>query len=243
MRPRWLWTAVGLGLALVIAFAIRFPHQMVSPGDLIPAHAALQQNCFACHAPFRGPSAERCMSCHAVAEIGRRTTAGAPIIRPGHMPAFHQALADRNCMACHSDHPRPMLTHGELVRFDHELLRADLRGNCGSCHARPRDELHRNATQPCSQCHTAAAWTPASFDHDRFFSLTGPHDVECKTCHVGGNFAAFTCYSCHEHERSRMEAEHREHGIVNIDNCAACHRSAHGEHGEGGESRQGGEED
>jgi hypothetical protein len=76
---RWLWIAVSLGLAAAIVASVVWPHQMVSPGDLIPAHAALQDDCFACHKPFHGASAERCIACHAVKDIGLRTTAGAPI--------------------------------------------------------------------------------------------------------------------------------------------------------------------
>src|SRR3546814_9477259 len=116
---------------------------MVSPGNLIPAHSTLQNNCFACHAPFQGASAERCTSCHVVADIGLRTTQGVEIRQSKRRPAFHQALTEPDCMACHSDHPRPRLTKASSVRFDHALLKADARANCQSC----RSEEHTSELQ------------------------------------------------------------------------------------------------
>jgi len=101
---RSLWIAISLVLAAIIYLSFVRPHQMVSPGNLIPAHSALEGDCFACHAPLRGASAERCIACHAVADIGLRTTKGVKIVRPKARPAFHQALIEPDCMACHSDH-------------------------------------------------------------------------------------------------------------------------------------------
>lgn len=243
MTPRWIWIGVGLALAAIVALAFLYPHQMVSPGDLQPAHAGLQQNCFACHSPFRGASSDRCISCHVVAEIGRRTTKGAPISRPSQTPPFHQALVEQDCMACHTDHPRPRLTRNLVRPFDHLLLTPDIRGRCASCHSAPKDELHRGIALPCGQCHSAQAWKPATFDHSRYFSLSPPHDAACSTCHLGGNYRTYTCYGCHEHQKARTETEHREEGIGNIENCVRCHRSADDEHGERGERGEREDED
>lgn len=244
MTPRWVWISIGVGLAAIIALIFVFPHQMVSPGNLKPAHAALQQNCFACHAPLAGASAERCVACHAVADIGRRTTLGELIKRPESRPPFHQTLISQDCMACHTDHPRPRLTHNLVRSFDHALLKPEARAACSTCHNAPRTDFHRGVALPCSQCHGSEAWKPATFDHSRYFKLSGPHDAPCSTCHVGGNLRTFTCYGCHAHQPGQIEAEHREEGIRNIQNCVRCHRSADGEPGEGrGQEGQGGERD
>lgn len=87
---------------------------------------------------------------------------------------------------------------------------------------------------PCAQCHQPRAWKPATFDHARYFPLTGDHNVACVTCHLGQNYRQYTCTGCHEHERNRMIAVHREEGIRNIDNCVRCHRggTAEGDEGE-----------
>lgn len=231
--------AVWLVLAVILGFSILRPHQMVSPGDLIPAHAGLTDDCFACHAVLRGADAQRCITCHKVGEIGLRTTKGLPIPRkPGRTP-FHQALTEPDCMACHSDHPAPRLSPARSVRFNHDLLRANERSKCQTCHLPPRDTLHRNQNAPCATCHALPQWKPATFNHDRFFRLDRDHNVPCTTCHLGANYQRYTCYGCHEHRQAQIIAEHREEGITLIDNCVRCHRSAqereHG--GEGGRQR------
>jgi hypothetical protein len=231
LTPRWAWFVVTAALAAVLALVVARPHQMVSPGDLIPAHASLQQDCFACHAPFRGVSAERCQRCHVVADIGRRTTRGVPIAWK--RPPFHQALTTRDCAACHTDHPRPRLTRNLDRPFDHALLRAELRDRCADCHAAPPDPFHRDAGASCGQCHTTRGWTPATFDHERYFSLAPPHHAACATCHVNRQYGSYTCFGCHEHRPDRIEAKHREEGIRDVRNCVRCHRGADDERGEG----------
>lgn len=235
MKFQALLIATLLALAGVIGLAFLYPHEMVSPGDLTRAHAQLQNDCMACHAPFRGASPDRCIRCHAVAEIGRKTVPGRPIQRPARYPAFHQELVEKNCMACHSEHPTPAFAQRSMVKFEHGLISPATRRNCQTCHTAPADALHRGANLPCAQCHKVSGWKPATFDHARFFPLSGDHNAPCATCHVGGNFRQYTCFGCHEHERSRMLAEHAEEGIRNIDNCVRCHRGGGKEEGERGE--------
>lgn len=238
---RAIWIGLSLALAAIIFLSFARPHEMVSPGDLIPAHSDLQGDCFACHTPFRGASAKRCVSCHVVADIGIRTTKGAMIAQKEQSSPFHQALAEANCIACHSDHPSPKLTKGSTVRFDHALLKANARDKCQSCHVPPRDDLHSGEALVCSTCHQSTSWKPASFDHSRFFALDREHNTACTTCHPRGNYKTYTCYGCHEHQQERIIAEHREEGITNVENCVRCHNSAHGEaNGEhGGEGERG----
>lgn len=226
---RAIWIGLTLLLAAIIYLSIAKPHEMVSPGDLIPAHSKLQSDCFACHAPFQGASAKRCTTCHVVANIGLRTTKGVNIKQGKQSRAFHQALIEPDCMACHSDHPKPTLAKASSVKFDHALLKIDARAKCQTCHVPPQDELHRGQASSCSTCHQSTAWKPATFDHSRFFVLDQNHNTTCTTCHMGGNFKRYTCYGCHEHQQSNIIAEHREEGITRIDNCVSCHRSAHGE--------------
>jgi hypothetical protein len=74
-----IWIGLSLVLAAILYLSFVRPHEMLSPGNLIPAHSAIQNDCFACHAPLRGVSADRCVSCHAIAEIGLKTTKGIKI--------------------------------------------------------------------------------------------------------------------------------------------------------------------
>ena len=236
-RP--LWIVILLALAGIVFLSFVRPHQMVSPGNLIPAHSALQDDCFACHVPLRGATAESCVSCHVVADIGVRTSKGATIRKLASRPAFHQALTEPDCLACHSDHPPPALVKARAVSFDHTLLKTSARARCQSCHTAPRNELHRGQNLPCGTCHQTTRWKPATFAHDRYFMLDRNHNTACTTCHLGGDYRRYTCYGCHEHQPAQILAKHREEGMTNITNCVRCHRSAQGDRGEGGEGRGG----
>ncbi|MEO6217002.1 MAG: cytochrome c3 family protein [Sphingomonas sp.] len=223
---------IAANLCGLIVLAFVWPHLMVAPGPLIPAHAEITRDCFACHVPFKGVSEDRCAACHKVADIGIRTTKGVSIGASRRGIAFHQSLDQPNCMACHSDHSGPQLVKTARLSFAHALLRPDVRDRCASCHRAPSTALHAQASGNCAQCHTQKGWKPASFDHARFFALTGPHKTTCATCHVGGNLSRYTCYGCHEHQPDQIRAKHAEEGIRNIENCARCHRSNSGEGGE-----------
>lgn len=234
-RPGLLWgIAVAVAILLVLLFV--YPHQMIAPGPLIPAHAALERNCFACHSPLRGASSARCMTCHVPTDIGLKTTKDVPIRRPAVKPAFHTQLKNTDCMACHSDHAGTLLTRTKSTRFEHSFLKSPIADQCGSCHAKPNDSLHATITGGCVQCHATSGWTPATFAHDRYFVLDEHHNVACATCHIGNQFKRYTCYGCHQHQPAQIAAEHAEEGIRNIENCARCHRSAN-------EEREGGEGD
>lgn len=234
MRRWGLWLIVG-NLCALLALAFLWPQLMVAPGPLIPAHHSIASNCFACHAPLRGVVADRCITCHKLADIGIRFTDGAPTKKQGPAIAFHQALTQPDCMACHSDHAGPQLTKASRQRFNHSLLRPELQTRCASCHQAPATVFHVQAGTNCAACHTQAGWKPATFNHVRYFSLTGPHNATCATCHTGGDTSRYTCFGCHEHRPAQIRAEHAEEGIRSIENCARCHRSGSGEGAEGGE--------
>lgn len=92
MSRRWILMLIAANLMVLLGLTVIYPHLMVSPGPLVPAHANLVTNCFACHAPLRGAVAERCIGCHLIADIGLRTTTGIPITRTTSRAPFHQAL-------------------------------------------------------------------------------------------------------------------------------------------------------
>jgi hypothetical protein len=233
VKRGWVWAVVGANLVAVVALVFAYPHLMISPGSLVPAHAALTETCSSCHQPFRGVAPEKCISCHALPDIGIRTTNGLPLDGQDMGPPFHQALTSQSCLSCHSEHPGGNPNARE-PSFSHGLLNASMRDQCASCHVPPADQLHADKTANCSTCHSQDRWKPATFDHTRLFPLTGPHKATCATCHVTDDFSTYTCFSCHEHDPSRIRAGHLEEGIRNIENCVACHRSGDAE-GEGGD--------
>jgi len=230
---RILFPIVVVSLLAILTLTLLYPQAMIAPGALIKGHAALGDDCFACHTMLLGSTPEKCIACHVLGRIGLFTTHGAPI--EGKRVAFHQQLDEQDCMACHTDHSGLATAHGRN-RFSHDLLRANLRGQCVSCHDKPVDRLHSGISGNCSACHATKAWTPADFDHDRYFRLQGEHDTECSTCHVLNDYHTFTCYGCNEHTSAGIRAEHLEEGIRDFENCVKCHQGAHEiEDGEGRE--------
>ena len=212
------------------AFGGSFPHPAGFP--LRGAHATLA--CASCHASgFTGTQAQ-CASCHR--DDFDRTR------DPDHRAGGFST----QCQSCHNDQAWQPAT------FDHRLSGfaldgAHARAGCDDCHANGRfsgtpsdcvschrDDFdrtsspnHRNAGFPtgCQACHGTNAWRPATFDHSRFFPLSGDHGgIPCATCHTNpGNFRAFQCLSCHG--RERMDDKHEDVNGYRYDNqaCYACH--------------------
>lgn len=213
-----------LNLAALAALTFIYPHLMVGPGKLIPGHRDLEADCFACHAPWRGVTSQQCTTCHKPADIGRRTTKGQPVAKPLTSVPFHQKLTDGDCVACHSDHAG-VKRYRAQGRFKHDLLLASTRDQCQDCHQAPGDALHRQISGNCAQCHTQQRWTPATFEHAKFFVLDRDHNAKCVTCHVGNDYRRYTCYGCHEHSPEKIRREHMEEGIRDFSACVECHRS------------------
>ena len=228
MKGRWLFWIIAANLVALVALAFVYPHLMISPGPVIAAHGKVATDCFACHRPWRGAAVELCVKCHALPDIGLRTTKGAVIARVSTQPrlkaSFHQELIEQDCMACHTDHRSPRLAQQSRKAFSHELLRPGVRQQCESCHEPPADLLHRKIAGDCRACHRQDAWKPATFDHNKHFVLDRDHDAQCVTCHKGKDHSTYTCYGCHEHTPANIRAEHDEEGIRDFENCVECHR-------------------
>lgn len=242
MKSRTVLLIFVANLAVLALLVFLYPHLMVAPGPLIEGHKHLTGDCYACHVNLRGTPSARCIECHKVDRIGLFTSQGVPIPGKPGKAAFHAKLAQKDCLACHSDHQGVLKYRRLSGRFAHGLLDDVTRRQCSSCHAKPVDSLHRQIAGECSSCHNTQRWTPATFDHDRYFRLDEDHNAKCVTCHVGNDYRKYTCYGCHEHTPDNMRQEHQKEGIRNWDNCVKCHRSADDKegHGEwGGESRGG----
>jgi hypothetical protein len=80
--------------------------------------------------------------------------------------------------------------------------------------------------QQCDVCHSTAAWSPATFNHNNTaFPLTGAHTtVACASCHVNNNYTTVPtdCYSCHKLDYSgTTNPNHVSVGFPTT--CATCH--------------------
>ena len=224
MKGGGLLIVIAVNLLVLVALAFVYPHLMVSPGPLVRGHAELSTDCFACHAAWRGAQSTLCIECHALTDIGLRTTKGAALPQHGLKSSFHQDLIEQDCVACHSDHRGPKLTQRSRKPFSHALLRTAVQDRCASCHTAPTDNLHRRISGSCNQCHGQERWKPATLDHDKLFVLDRDHDAECATCHQNNEFSRYTCYGCHEHTPAKVRAEHVKEGIPDFENCMECHR-------------------
>jgi len=237
VKGRGLWIVIVANLLVLLALAIIFPHLMASAGPLVPEHAALTTDCFACHTPFRGVSADRCIACHALPDIGLRTTKGVPINAVSAdgttllRKSFHQELTEKNCMACHSDHAAPKLAQRGGKPFSHDLLRVETRTRCDSCHVAPGNDMHRNLNIGCARCHKTEGWKPASFDHA---ALTAAERGHCESCHKPPFDAlhrqiSVNCGQCHTPKAWRPATfEHDRFFLLDKDHnvsCATCHTS------------------
>jgi hypothetical protein len=103
---------------------------------------------------------------------------------------------------------------------------------CVSCHMKDfqgtnnPNHISMGFPQQCDVCHSTAAWSPATFNHNNTsFPLTGAHTtVACANCHVNNNYTtvATDCYSCHKTVyQSTNNPNHISAGFPTT--CAVCH--------------------
>ena len=100
---------------------------------------------------------------------------------------------------------------------------ADLRSTpvgCAECHAKDEPHAGRLGTA-CEDCHGAAGWKPARFDHGLArFKLTGQHaKVACDDCHKNGVLQGTptACSACH--------LKDDKHNAQFKSDCGACHNT------------------
>lgn len=213
-------------LILITAFIIiyKMPDKTIGPGQLSEGHAKLTDDCFACHSGFMGISGEKCISCHKLNEIGIKKTTGEPFATVIDLKFSHKEFPTKSCVGCHTDHKglKPKIA---LRKFSHEYLPESASTECTSCHKTPLDTMHRDLGGSCKDCHSTKKWTPATFEHSKYFRFDRHHPDKCKDCHIQKSYKEYTCTGCHEHSESKLYKEHREEGITNYQDCVKCHRS------------------
>lgn len=228
MRRRWLLFVIGANLLGLLTLVFIYPHLMVSPGPLILAHHDLDKSCFACHSPWRGVDSQRCMQCHAVADIGLRTSKSIALPQRTFKTSFHQELTEQSCLDCHSDHAGLKLTVGTR-KFSHSLLRAPVRDQCQSCHEAPADRIHANLSIGCGQCHTPEHWKPAVFDHS---GLPATLLNACEGCHQAPSDSLHrqirgSCGQCHSPQQWKPATfDHAKFFVLDGNHntqCSTCH--------------------
>jgi hypothetical protein len=227
MRERRV-RALALLLMVVAAVAVarHSVAQLLSPGPLSKAHAALEgdQHCNDCHSSGKRVDQGACLKCHG--DVGARIAAGKGL--------HGLQYRGKPCEGCHAEH----LGGGAPVRWpgggpdklDHGLTgwllkgahqettctkchnRANARGShtylglssqCTSCHKDVHDNRFGAA---CTNCHDEKSWKDvniATFNHDLArFVLRGAHQTTaCAKCHSEPprymGIAFAACTDCH----------------------------------------------
>ena len=218
-----------VGLLTVMDIA-SFPHQQT--GFSLQAHARKSDfsafTCADCHADNLAVfNLSICQDCHQK-------------IDPAFVTAHTIEYGDQ-CLGCHDgvetlgknfNHRKTAFPlegkHAEIQCAKCHLnarARADFKqgaADCATCHI--EDDAHNGQFgRDCGACHSARAWEPASFDHNRAaFKLDGAHsNVECADCHKNNVFKGtpIECAACHNEPQLHV-------GMFPNQNCADCHTTA-----------------
>jgi hypothetical protein len=219
--------AVGFCVYLSLAVACEAPkdfemvHVEVSPKDCVYCHESDYARAMA---PLhrdgeRNLYPKECASCHETQRF-RPARFSHPLLLDG-----RHALTP--CWQCHTGNP-PVF--------------AGIPNQCLGCHAGAFAASlfpgHANFQQTCLDCHSTAAWRPATGPHPEaaFPIREGVHVYPCLDCHdqsLGENGAGnANCVGCHDgvHARNVLDPFHLELGLSDYPTgpaepnfCLSCH--------------------
>jgi len=214
-------------IAGIIVLMVRYPHTMLSPGELIQGHQDLSNDCFSCHTPFGGIENDKCIACHKLSEIGMNSKNGVDTLIGRTKILFHEKLITQSCIACHNDH-KGIESERSLDGFKHTLLPEKVINNCVSCHQKPTDDLHKVLTTTCKACHNTEDWKlSAKFDHNM---LTVVDKDNCVSCHQKPTdklhkALSSACINCHSTEgwKYAVKFDHEMLAVADRNNCVSCH--------------------
>ncbi|RME00721.1 MAG: hypothetical protein D6814_03000, partial [Calditrichaeota bacterium] len=124
-----LYAALSAGVGLLVFMGgqiLLLSNRIFSNGPLASAHAFLQQNCTACHVPFKSEKSKKCQDCHARSRGQvRRFTFAAHYGKE--LPASRAAQVKRYEMPCAGCHPEHRGSEASLVAVADKA--------CLPCHA------------------------------------------------------------------------------------------------------------
>lgn len=211
-----------------------FPYYTINPGIMIEDHMHLKNDCLSCHSLGEGSKTEKCIKCHSPSTIGIKFVDGIkkePVNSKSNL--LHQSIINTQCYACHTEH-NGLSRENATLKFRHDVLAADLKKECTKCHSpqKPDDNIHKNLTLNCSDCHSTEAWKPSHFKHE----LLGEILNECRSCHeskqpedlMHRSFGkAIQCVQCHNTDKWKPSTfNHTKYFRFDGNhpsNCADCH--------------------
>ena len=204
----------------------QFDHASETGFPLDGRHAALKEDCAACHKTrsfiqnvpacaschadaHRGTLGESCATCH-TPEDWRRASQAFHKVTVFPLEGRHRAVP---CASCHLKGQ----TKGTPTR-------------CYDCHwvRRQDDKYATRLGNQCEQCHRPTSWTAVNWDHGSRtgMALNVAHRLQaCDSCHKERTFAGSRpqCLSCHEKDyRATRSPNHAAAGFPLA--CDVCHK-------------------
>ncbi len=199
------------------------------------AHAAIANDCVACHNGDYINTPNTCIACHQM-DYDNTTN-----------PDHQVAMLSTECLDCHTesawtpstfDHSSFWPLNGAHSLIANDCLQCHASGyentpnTCIACHQTEYD----NTTNPnhgaamfstdCLECHTEDAWTPSTFDHNSFWPLNGAHASianDCLQCHANGyENTPNTCIACHQTDYDNATNPDHAAAMFSTD-CLDCH--------------------
>ena len=212
-------------IIVCVGLSYKYPHKMLNPGELIEGHQELNNECLSCHNPFWGISNGKCISCHKIADIGKDSLSENVQNSSNEQILFHRKLENQECTSCHTDHKgvKPEMPYSS---FRHELLPESEINKCGSCHNQPTDNLHKQVSSNCNNCHNPKGWkTEVVFNHDM---IEGTDKNKCSSCHQKPDDSYHSlfkdnCDKCHGTEKwSPSSFDHSNYFQLDHNHNAKC---------------------
>ncbi|MEZ5048368.1 MAG: hypothetical protein R2766_01825 [Saprospiraceae bacterium] len=201
------------------------------------AHAAIANDCAACHNGEYNNTPNTCVGCH-LDDYNATTD-------PNHVTNQF----DQDCTNCHNqiawipstfDHNNIYVLDGAHALIADNCIACHIGGynntpnTCAGCHQQNYDQSmnpnhsNLNLSNDCTICHTTDPdWMPASFPvHDDFYVLEGAHAAianDCVTCHNGDyNNTPNTCVGCHQTDYNNTN--NPDHSAAQFPtDCESCH--------------------
>ena len=207
---------------------------------LTGAHAAIANDCAACHNGDYINTPNECVGCH---QTDFNTSINPP----------HQALGfPTDCASCHTTQvgwaPAQFPIHDNFYPLTG--AHAAIANECATCHNGDyintpntcvgchqtdfngtTDPNHTTANFPtdCASCHSENSWVPSTFDHDGLYFpiYSGAHNGvwnQCAECHQNpSDFTQFTCTTCHQNPETNNQHQTVSGYSYNSSACLACH--------------------
>jgi hypothetical protein len=181
-----IWGLTGLLIGAVVWLSPQYTEALWVPGHLSRYHTDVT-SCGSCHEPFRGPTPQKCLSCHSSQKFAARSE---PDVARFHADIIQKA---QPCLNCHVEH------RGVLAAITIGVLN------------NPHGEFIFRATgaTACSDCHMLDSATGKK----RMILLSNSrvrHVIEeGEGAHRLGHFAK--CLNCHRGGQLDVEGDNNNH--------------------------------